>query len=209
MKFQKIIMCIAVALTAFGASLGLLEIGRYISAFFQPTKAEVKLIKPIPSPVFYQPPIVKFEQPVVSPPEVSDSKLEETCEFNQQGNYVIIGENPKGFEDFSYFSIVTTHYDSKTDKLIPIKPYGWIELTKKFNLSWLNFTGKRISFVSQAKKGVSYQLDGKFVNEEIKLKDEDGEEYTEQVVLKGRLTKWRDGKKIAEAKVKFSELFGC
>jgi hypothetical protein len=56
---------------------------------------------------------------------------------------------------------------------------------------------------------VSYQFDGKFVDEEIKLKDEYGEEYTETVYLKGRLTKWRDGKKIAEAKVRFGISHGC
>ena len=82
-------------------------------------------------------------------------------------------------------------------------------MTKRFEFSWLNIANKRISFVTQSKKGVSYQFDGKFVEEEIKLKDENDEEYTEKVVLKGRLTKWRDGKKIAESKVKFSELFGC
>jgi hypothetical protein len=210
MKLQKIILCVAVALTAFGASLGLLEIGRYISAFFQPTKAEVKLIKPLPSPsVVYAPPIVEFKQPVFTPPEVSNSDEEETCEFDEEGDYSLIGDKPKGFEDLSEMSIVTNFYNSKTDKVIPIKPYGWIWMTKKFKFSWLNIANKRISFVTQSKKGVSYQFDGKFVEEEIKLKDENDEEYTEKVVLKGRLTKWRDGKKIAESKVKFSESCGC
>jgi hypothetical protein len=146
MKLQKIILCVAVALTAFGASLGLLEIGRYIGVFFQPVKTEVKLIKPLPSPsVAYEPPIVEFKQSVFPLTEVSNSDPEETCEFAEQGNYSLIGDNPKGFEDFSYFSVVTNFYNSKTDKVVPTKPYGWIWMTKRFEFSWLKIAKKRIT----------------------------------------------------------------
>jgi hypothetical protein len=41
------------------------------------------------------------------------------------------------------------------------------------------------------------------------LKDSSGEEYSVDAVLKGRLTKWRNGVKIAEAKVKFAMSHGC
>ena len=49
MKLQKIILCVAVALAACGASLGLLEIGNYLRTAFEPVRTDVKL-KPVPAP---------------------------------------------------------------------------------------------------------------------------------------------------------------
>jgi hypothetical protein len=206
MKLQKFILCAAVALTAFGVSLGLLEIGSYLRAAVQPAKREVQSVRPIPAPTAILQSAEVVKAPEITPPEVSNSDADDaSCEFDEEGDYVLVGESPKGFEDFDFLSIVTTFYNSKTEKVIPIKPYGWIQTTKKFSTSWLGITGKRISFITQARKGVSYKFDGKFVDEKLKLKDENGEEYTEQVLLKGRLTKWRSGVKIAESKVRFAE----
>ena len=216
MKLQKIILCVVIALTAFGASLGLLEIGSYLRAAFAPLKVEIKPLEPIQSPVVYPQPIPDFATPVVTPAEESEPEEAEPVDWGATGDYYIIDDKPNGFEEFLNLSIEDHVWSDKSSKPIPIKPKGAIETdvgktetTRIYNFSRINISGKKISLVSQAKKGVSYQFDGRFVDEEIKLKSENGEEYTETVYLKGRLTKWRDGKKIAEAKVRLSISHGC
>ncbi|MEP6904357.1 MAG: hypothetical protein ABJA66_21750, partial [Actinomycetota bacterium] len=149
------------------------------------------------------------KQPITNHPEINSQTEKESCDWGETGEYSIIGQNPKGFEDFDSLSITTNDYDEKLAKIIPVKPTGLIQTTKEFKFTWLNIANKRISFITQTKKGLSYQFDGKFIRQEIKLKDESGEEYTEYVLLSGHLSKWRSGVKIAEAKLKFTEFCGC
>ncbi len=216
MKLQKIILCVAVALTAFGASLGLLEIGNYIRTAFQPLKAEVKPIEPIVPPVYAPERIPEFKPPVFTPTAEADPADEPEAEpedWGVTGDYYILGDNPKGFYDFRNISIWDREYSEKLGKVVSVKPDGIINIgntgNKEFNITWINITSRRISLVTQAKRGISYQFDGKFVEEETKLKTTTGEEYSEDVHLKGRLTKWRNGVKIAEAKVKLAVYHGC
>lgn len=217
MKLQKIILCVAVALTAFGASLGLLEIGNYIRTALQPLKAEVKTIEPIVSPVYAPERIPEFKPPVFTPVAEADPAIEpaeEPFDYGESGDYYIIGENPKGFADFENLAITTHDYSEKLEKAVRVKPTGSLVMKKEFKFAWINILtdrkSKRISFETQARKGISYQFDGKFIEEEeIKYKNANGEEFTDYVVLKGRLTKWRNGVKIAEAKVKLAMSHGC
>ena len=214
MKLQKFILCVVIALTAFGASLGLLEIGAYIRTAFQPLKVEIKPIQP---PVIAMPATPNFAPPSYTPPAESEPVEEAEPEvWGNTGDYYIVDEKPKGFEDFETLAIIDRQWDEKAEKVVSIKPEGqigiWLEKQEKikeFSYSRINITGKRLSLATQTKKGVSYQFDGKFVEQEITLEDENGEEYTVTVYLKGRLSKWRDGKKIAEAKVRFSISHGC
>lgn len=208
MKLQKIILCAAVALAAFGFSLGLFEIGNYLRPAFKPLKVEIKTPQPLASPVVYPERIPDFPQPVFEPAEEIEP-AEEPDDWGETGDYYIIGENPKGFEDFQYLSVSTRDYSEKLEKVVAVKPYGLIETEKEFKFSWLNITGKRISFVTKTRQGVSYQFDGKFIEaEEVEYRIKD-EVLTDTAVLKGRLTKWRNGKKIAEAKVKLAMSHGC
>jgi hypothetical protein len=211
MKLQKLILCAAIALTAFGASLGLLEIGRYAVTAFEPLKVEVKPLEPMQKPFVYPPRIRDAAPPVLTTTAENEPEPEEEPEdWGETGDYYIVDEKPKGFKDFETLSIVDREYNEKLAKVVSVKPNGSVVTeNKEFKFSWININGKRISLVTQTKKGVSYQFDGNFVDEEIKLENDDGEEYTETVYLKGRLTKWRDGKKIAEAKVRMSISHGC
>lgn len=205
MKLQKIFLCAAIGLTAFGASLGLLEIGRYIRGTFQPLRAEIKPVRPIFAPAVIVPPDAEFKQPAFyAPPEVSGSDAE-SCGFDETGDYGLLEENPKGFEDFQTLSVVTRVYSEKYPDGIAVAPTGSLVMTSnEYKFSVTNIIGRRISFVTQTKKGVSYQFDGKFV-EKVQPTDEE----TDYPELKGRLTKWRNGVKIAEAKLKLGEMCGC
>lgn len=210
MKLQKTILCTAVALTAFGASLGLLEIGRYLRAAVEPLTGEIKAVELFESPVYAPERRPELKQTAFTTateikPEVEPENSDKT------GYYYIIGEQPKGFRDFGYLEISTYEYDEKLGKVVPVKIGGSINFDKRyFDISKINITGERIAVVTKPQKGISYQFDGKFIDEEqVKYKDEDGEEITNWAVLEGRLTKWRSGVKIAEAKVKFSYSLGC
>jgi len=210
MKLQKYILCAAIALTAFGASLGLLEIGAYLRSAFAPVNFAVKEPKLLAAPVVYPQNIPDFKQAEPAPPVESEPEAEPE-DWGKNGYYYIIGDEPQGFKDFQQLELTTHEWNEKTEKPVAVKPYG--EMTaneKKFKLSWLNITGNRISFITRERRGVSYQFDGRFIDaEEVKYKTADGEEYTDAAYLKGRLTKWKNGKKIAEAKVKFGIHHGC
>lgn len=209
MQIQKFILCVAVALTAFGASLGLLEIGNYIRTAFEPLKVEIKPLELIQPTYYFPPQIPDFQQPAVVPTEESEPE-EEPEDWGKTGDYYIIGERPKGFEDFEFLIVNTHKWDDKNDKVVAVKPNGELRMEKEFNFSWLNITGKRISLGTRERKGISYRFDGRFIKaQEVKYESEDGEEYTDEAFLKGRLTKWRNGIKIAEAKVKLGIYHGC
>lgn len=211
MKLQKIILCVAAGLTAFGASVGLLEIGRWCAAAFAPLKIELRKPELLSAPVVYPQNIPDFKLPADTPPAEETAAAEEPEDWGENGYYYIIGDAPKGFEDFAHLELRTHEWDEKLEKPVAAKPRGelWTE-ENEFKLSWLNLTGRRISLITRERKGVSYQFDGKFIEAEtVKYKYKNGEENYDDAFLKGRLTKWRNGKKIAEANVKFGIHHGC
>lgn len=209
MNLQKIMLCVAAGLTAFGASFGGLEIARWIGAVGEPLKIE--LIKPElrAAPVVYPKlPIPDFKPPAVQSPETSSS--EEVCEFNETGDYGFVDENPKGFEEFESLNIVTEVYTEKYPNGIAVKPQGTLQSSRgALKFTRINITGKRVSIVTETKKGVTYLFDGKFVKDKIRDRQSDGEEYESVDLLKGRLTKKVDGKKVAETRSKFVQMCGC
>jgi hypothetical protein len=211
MKFEKIILRIAIALTAFGASLGLLEIGAYVRAAFQPIRTEFKPLEPLRAPVFAPTPLNGFSTPASTPIEESMPIAEADLEdYGVNGDYFILGDNPKGFENVGQMTIQDRDWSEKANKLVPIKPRGLIDAgDTTFDFSWISIDGKRVSLVTETHRGISYQFSGKFIEQEVTLKGDDGEEYTETVYLKGRLSKWRNGVKIAETKVRYYISHGC
>jgi hypothetical protein len=211
MKLQKIILCAAIALTAFGASLGLLEIGSYLRAALLPViKVEIKPLEPFESPVYAPARRPELKEPVSTPTEESKPEVESEY-WDKIGYYYIVGDNPKGFANFEWLEISTYKYDDKLGKVVAVKLSGSITTKKRnFNLTKIDITGNCISIVTETQKGIVFKFDGKFVEEEeVKYKDEDGEETTDKALLKGRLTKWRNGVKIAESAVKLGYTVGC
>ena len=218
MKLRIYALRVAVALTAFGLCVGLFEIGRYLTADSQPNAEEVKTVQSVekelpdilPTEVAVFPPRVE-QTPTISPTETEEKTV---YEFDAGNDYYIIGKLPKGFRDFENLSIVTRDYENASEEnnyeAVPIPPKGFFLAKKEFNFTRINIANKQIAFETEAKKGVSYQFVGEFIEEEaIEVKDKDGNEYTDYAVLKGRLKKMRDGKKIAESEVKFAIMHGC
>jgi hypothetical protein len=213
MKLQKIILCVAVALTAFGASFGLLEIVRYLTAeeeikcvaveATQPAKSEANVtLDSLPSKVTILPTRAEVSK--------SEEKNEDDSENEEYigGEYYIIGELPKGFKDFHSLIVETTDYSlasaEKGYQDIHIPPEGYVYANnKEFTFKRVAVSRKQLSFETEAIKGVSYKFTGKHVDEAL-----DVGEYMAHADLEGVLTKLKDGKKIAEFKVKL-EVGGC
>lgn len=208
MKIQRFVLRGAVALAAFGASVGLIELGNYVrTAFVSPKlKAETKRIELVREPPVYV--HGEFKLPVVAAEPETTPDAPYVNEYGNNGEYYLIGKEPEGFEDFGWLSFTERDWDETLNRVVAVKPSGSINTNREFEFSRVNVTGKRIAAVTKTVKGISYQFDGKFVDEEIRLKSRNGEYFTTHVSLKGRLTKWRNGKRIAEAKVKF-EMGGC
>jgi hypothetical protein len=211
MRLQKIIICASAALTGFAVSTGLLEIGSYLFSALQPSKLNVSNVALIPTAT-YKPPAVKKKQPQTS----EDNKYvhKEFSEPGEDGYYYIIGtpaigNKPKGFKDFDYFQLETYRLEKETYKRVPVKPNGWFSTNISFNFARLKISGKKISFTTETQKGVFYQLKGEFIDETITVKDSTGEDYADTVAIKGLLTKWKNGVKIAEAKVNLGFTIGC
>lgn len=206
MKIQRFVLCSAVTLAAFGASVGLLEIVRWLGAFSEPLKIKFE------TPVFTLPPRVEFK-PADFVDKPANVEPVEEYEWSETGDYYFAGKTPKGFENFGSLSIVTREWNYDRDRFVAVEPSGSIQARQgtkylDYQFSAININGKRVSIVTQSVKGISYQFDGKFVEEKLEYKNAAGMEIIDEVVLKGRLTKWRNGKKIADAKVNF-EVGGC
>ncbi len=218
MKLKNYVLRAAVALTAFGLCVGLFEVGKYLTADSHLKTEEVKTVQPVekelPANLPLEVPIFRshFEPTPAISPLVTEEKT--GYEFDAGDDYHIIGDLPKGFRDFETLSIVTRDYENASVEnnyeSVAIPPKGFFFTKKEFNFTRINIANRQIAFETEAKQGISYQFVGEFTDEEaIEAKTEDGYEYTDYAVLKGRLKKMRDGRKIAESEVKFAVSHGC
>ena len=190
------------ALTAFGLSVGLFDIGRYLTANSAPEVKQVEEVKTVTIDELRSSQ-TDLEPKIEEPAPVVESEETTKPEFYADGYYYIIGDAPKGFKDFDSLTIETTDYNLATPendyKYINIPPKGYVFTTKEFNFKRISVSEKRISFETETIKGISYKFVGEFTEEEVELG-----EYTEYALIKGTLTKMRDGKKITAAEVKLA-----
>jgi hypothetical protein len=219
MKLRAFVYRLVALPAAFILGVGFFNAGQYLQSFFQTPETAAAVQPAVKKETLYVPPWVA-PSPLYDPtryaaPEpAADDKEEAKPEFSPDGDYYIIGALPKGFRDVEFLNIATKNYDNASEENnyegVPIPPEGHILTEKKFDFDSINIDGKKISFETETKKGISYKFVGEFIEEEeIRSKAADGDEYSEYAVLKGRLVKMRDGKKIAEIKVKLAESIGC
>jgi hypothetical protein len=217
MKLRVFVYRLAAVVTAFILGVGFFNAARYAQAFFRASEIDAVEATVKRETLFFPPrvePSQLIEARLSAPPEpVADDKEETQPEFSPDGDYYILGDVPKGFKDVEYLNVTTTSERAAPEnnyEIVSVPPEGYLWNEKKFDFDSINVSGKRISFETEAKKGVSYKFVGEFIDEEkIPRKSDNGEEYFEYAVLKGRLIKMRDGKKIAESKVKLGIVEGC
>lgn len=205
-------MCVAALLATFGAAVGLTGLGRYLSAANAADQLEIK--KAFSEIQNSAPSTEEIEKTIAAAKQKNDQEAEKTEEstddkYDYAGEYCLYDDPVKGFDDFEKLDITTLDYSKATPEnsyqTRPIPPEGFIYTTggKLFRYTRISLGKKQISFVTEAKNGISYRFEGEFPSgESIGVKSTNDFVYQERVDLKGRLTKLRDGKKIAEAEVK-------
>jgi len=208
MNLKFFLFRLAAIVTAFMLGVGFFDAAQYLQSFF--LTPESATVQPQQETSFVPPRVVP--SPLVEPtPYVVTgtfpaSKENTEAEIEAEGDYYIIDDLPKGFKEFDSLTIITrdfTKEQSSESYDTQIPPKGYVLANKEFNFTRINIANKQIAFETETKKGISYKFAGEFIDE-----DQQGYEHTMYVVLRGRLTKMRDGKKIAESKVSFA-MGGC
>jgi hypothetical protein len=216
MNSIKYLFRLVAIVTSFLLGVGFFNAAQRLQSFFQTETATVQPVRKqetlfvppraVPSPLVEPTPFV-----VTETFPVSDENTE--AEFSAEGDYYIVGDLPKEFKDFNTLSITTKSYENvpAEDNYdgVSIPPEGFITTNKQFDFQRINIAGKQIAFETETKKGISYMFVGQFIEEErIEYKTVEGYDRIEFAILKGRLTKMRDGKKAAEIEARFAE-GGC
>ncbi|HJP93039.1 MAG TPA: hypothetical protein VJ875_13865 [Pyrinomonadaceae bacterium] len=133
---------------------------------------------------------------VISPSVLSQTK---SARFDPDGSFWIVGTPPTEFSDFSAINL-------NAKKLRRLPPTG-LQTNNGKTYRFKTFTVKRdnFTFTTVTVDGVSYSFAGKFLKGGNFAATWLGDESP---VLEGTLTKFRAGKKLAEAKLKFSYFGG-
>lgn len=119
--------------------------------------------------------------------------------FDPNGSFWILGDPPPEFSDFSAINL-----NARRARRLP---NSGVQLNngQLFRFTQLTVQRQKFTFTTTQVRGVSYSFSGRFLK---------GGVYSETVlddqspVLEGVLTKFRLGKKTAEAKLKFSYFGG-
>jgi hypothetical protein len=119
--------------------------------------------------------------------------------FNPDGAFFLIGEPPNEFSDFSGI-----YLNGRRLRRIPTQSLQ-INNGKIFHYRTLTVKQDNFSFTTVPLGGVYYIFAGKFLRGGVFAEQD---LYDEQPVLEGVLTKYKGGKKVAEAKLKFSYFGG-
>jgi hypothetical protein len=119
--------------------------------------------------------------------------------FDPDGTFWILGDTPNDFSEFGAINL-----NSKRSRQLPVQGF---ELNNGKRLRFKTLTVKRdnFTFTTFELDGVSYAFSGKFLKGGVYSA---GDLDDTSPVLKGTLTKFRNGQKVAEAKLTFSYFGG-
>jgi hypothetical protein len=122
-----------------------------------------------------------------------------SARFDPDGSFWILGQPPNEFSEFGGINL-----NAKRSRQLPGQGF---QLTSGKSIRFKTLSVKRdnFTFTTVTVGGISYAFSGKFLKGGIYSA---GDLDDETPVLEGTLTKFRGGKKIAEAKLKFSYFGG-
>jgi hypothetical protein len=119
--------------------------------------------------------------------------------FNPDGAFFLIGEPPDGFSDFSGI-----YLNGRRLRRLPTQALH-LNNGKMFHYKTLSVKRDNFRFTTLTLGGVYFTFVGKFLRGGVFAEQD---LYDEQPVLEGVLTKYKNGNKVAEAKMKFSYFGG-
>ena len=114
--------------------------------------------------------------------------------FDPDGSFWIKGDHPDGFSDFGGINL-----NAKRDRRLP-KPGLQLNNGRTFRFKQLSVSRERFTFTTVALSNISYSFSGRFLKGGVYGA---GNLDDETPVLEGTLVKYRNGQKIAEAKLTF------
>jgi hypothetical protein len=132
----------------------------------------------------------------VSAPALSQTNR---SQFNPDGAFFLIGEPPADFSDFSGI-----YLNGRRLRRLPTQAMH-LNNGKVFHYRSLTVRRDNFSFTTVTSSGVYYTFAGKFLRGGIFAEQDLSDD---RPVLEGVLTKYKGGKKLAEAKLKFSYFGG-
>lgn len=122
-----------------------------------------------------------------------------TARFDPDGSFWILGEPPNEFSEFGGINL-----NAKRSRQLPGQGFQ-LRTGKSIRFKTLSVKRDNFTFTTVTVGGISYAFSGKFLKGGVYSA---GDLDDETPVLEGTLTKFRGGKKIAEAKLKFSYFGG-
>ena len=132
----------------------------------------------------------------VSLPSLGQTKRQP---FNPDGSFWLIGAPPTGFSDFGGINL-----NGRKLRRIPSQGLQLMN-GKTFHFKSLVVKRENFSFTTLSVGGVYFTFSGKFLRGGVFAEQD---LFDEQPVLDGVLAKYKSGKKVAEAKLKFSYFGG-
>lgn len=228
---KQLLLCIAAGFATLVAGLSVSYAGRFpASAFADKRPSAVEKIETVEKvetvEAVKDEPLASIKPKVFSYDDVIYPKYfsadRETAEIETQpveeeektfygGDYYIIGGAPEGFEDCEWMTVTMMSFENSPEEnrgFVSIPPTGSVSAGRESEPLKFMRTGifnETIAFVTEKRNGISYQFVGKLIDgEEVRLDD-----YTDTAVIKGTLTKLKNGKKVAEREVKFGLYEAC
>jgi hypothetical protein len=121
-------------------------------------------------------------------------RKQSTARFDPDGSFWIHGNPPNDFSDFGGINL-----NAKRLRRLP-SPGVQSNNGSTYRFKTLTVKRDNFTFTTVTVRGVSYSFAGKFLKGGVYAA---GDLDDETPVLEGTLTKFRDGKKVAEANLKF------
>ena len=128
---------------------------------------------------------------LVASPAISQRKT--SARFDPDGSFWIHGEPPAEFSDFDSINL-------NAKRLRYLNAPGLMMRSTRYRYKTLTVKRDNFTFTTMTVRGVFYTFSGKFLKGGVYGA---GDLDDETPVLEGTLTKFRDGKKVAEANLKF------
>ena len=124
--------------------------------------------------------------------------LSQRGRFDPDGTFWIHGDKPANFSEFDSINL-----NAKRSR--HLEPAGVRALDTVHRYKTLIVKRDNLTFTTLAVRGISYSFSGKFLKGGVYSA---GDFDDETPVLEGTLTRFRDGKKVAEANLKFTYFGG-
>lgn len=144
--------------------------------------------------------------PATIPPRPPNSRESEELEpkFNPTGYYSFAGRSPKGLEEIEWIDIDTAEIKPDSYRWAAVPPSGFIRAGGRiYKMSRVLINDRAISFSTESINGNGYHFSGRFLRGGVYYDTLD-ELPSQVVVLEGRLTKMRNGRKVVERNADFT-----